>query len=107
MRTVTFVVDTPWDLWYPDLRKVVVRDMGDWALPVVNYALCDRCGLCVERCPTHAVVMTLQGPAINSPADCSFCTECEATCPRGAIVCRFEVVWDDGGNVSRREGDGG
>ena len=70
--------------------------MADWALPIISYAVCDRCGLCVEQCPTHAVVMTLQGPSITRPADCTFCAQCEAVCPQGAIACLFEVVWDEG-----------
>lgn len=69
--------------------------MENWALPDISYALCDRCGLCVESCPTHAVVMTSQGPSITRPAACTYCARCDAVCPRGAIVCSFVLVWDD------------
>ena len=69
--------------------------MENWALPEISHVLCDRCGLCVERCPTQAVVMTSQGPSITRPADCTYCAQCDAVCPRGAIACSFELVWEE------------
>ncbi len=67
-----------------------------WALPEIVYALCNRCGTCVEMCPTQAVDMTPQGPVIARPADCTYCAECESLCPQGAITCTFEIAWAEG-----------
>jgi len=67
--------------------------MAKWALPEIDLSLCDRCGRCVERCPTGAVEMTPSGPVIVRPDDCTYCTECEAVCPQGAIKCGYEIVW--------------
>ena len=68
-----------------------------WALPHIDLVLCDRCGKCVEWCPTNAVEMMPEGPSIRRPTDCTFCTTCEQVCPQGAISCSFEIVWGAGG----------
>lgn len=67
--------------------------MEEWALPEIDLALCDRCGTCVEACPTEAVEMGAQGPSFARPVDCTYCAMCEVTCPQGAIKCMFEIVW--------------
>jgi ferredoxin len=67
--------------------------MNEWALPEIDLSLCDRCGICVARCPTGAVEMTAQGPVIARPADCTYCATCEGLCPQGAITCTYEIVW--------------
>lgn len=69
--------------------------MDDWRLPKIAGDLCDGCGACVVSCPTEAVDMGSDGPVIARPADCTFCTTCEAMCPRGAIRCEFEITWGD------------
>jgi len=69
--------------------------METWALPQIDLQRCNRCGVCVERCPTRAVDMTDEGPRIARPGDCTYCTACEAVCPEGAIHCGYEIVWGD------------
>lgn len=64
----------------------------EWALPEIDYERCDRCGTCVTHCSTGAVEMGLQGPIFTRPADCTYCAECEAVCPQGAIAVRYEIV---------------
>jgi ferredoxin len=68
---------------------------ADWALPDIDLAKCDLCGICVERCSTGAAEMGARGPYIARPADCTFCAHCETICPQGAIACRFEIVWGE------------
>jgi len=70
--------------------------MEDWALPKINLLLCERCGSCVERCPTGAVEMGPKGAFIARPDDCTYCAECETVCIEGAIACAFEIVWGTG-----------
>ncbi|MGD8998465.1 MAG: 4Fe-4S binding protein [Anaerolineae bacterium] len=65
----------------------------DWALPQINLNRCDRCGICVELCPKNAVELGVNGPDIARPEDCTYCTECEALCPQGAIACPYVIVW--------------
>lgn len=67
--------------------------MDDWALPEIDLEQCDRCRLCVEHCPVDAVEMRPVGPLIARPEDCTYCTDCEAICPQGAITCAYEIVW--------------
>ena len=66
----------------------------EWAVPTIILELCDRCGRCVETCPTGAVEMRADRPVIVRPDDCTYCTDCEAVCPHGAIQCPYEIVWD-------------
>ncbi len=68
--------------------------MQDWTLPEIDLTLCNRCGSCVERCPTGAAEMRADGPFIARPTDCTYCAVCEAICPQGAITCVYEIVWE-------------
>jgi len=67
--------------------------MENWALPEINLLLCNRCGTCIEQCPTGAVEMKPEGPSIARPSDCTYCALCDAICPQGAIKCSYEIVW--------------
>ncbi len=86
---VTFVVDTLPSCWYNFV------EMTGWALPEINTALCNRCGICVQHCSTHAVEMGPEGPYIARPQDCDYCATCDAICPQGAITCAYEIVWGE------------
>ena len=67
--------------------------MEKWAVPEIELQRCDRCGRCVEQCPTGAVEMGSAGPSVVRPADCSYCARCDAICPQEAITCTFEIIW--------------
>jgi len=69
--------------------------MSEWVLPEIDLTRCTRCGTCVEHCPTQAVEMGADGPVIVRPADCTYCTACEALCPERAILCPFEIMWEE------------
>jgi NAD-dependent dihydropyrimidine dehydrogenase PreA subunit len=62
-------------------------------LPIINLERCDRCGVCIAGCPENALTMTDQGPSFIIPVTCTYCTDCEALCPQGAIRTPFTVVW--------------
>lgn len=64
-----------------------------WAVPTIDQERCDNCGRCAEVCPVSAVEMRSDGPVIVRPADCTYCTDCEAVCPQDAIRCPYEIVW--------------
>lgn len=66
--------------------------MSEWFLPTINRQRCTGCGLCVQRCPTHAVEMQHGVPVIVRPAACSYCGLCEEYCPVGAISLAYEIV---------------
>jgi ferredoxin len=68
--------------------------MAEWALPHINLDLCNQCGTCADRCPSHAVEMTARGPSFVQPRNCTYCAQCEDVCPQGAITCTYVIVWD-------------
>lgn len=61
-------------------------------LPTIRLDRCTGCGLCVEFCPTGAVIMQKNKPHIAHPGDCAYCGMCEEMCPSGAILLEYEVV---------------
>ncbi len=67
--------------------------MSNWILPVIDLTKCNRCGVCVQICPTRALALTPQGPIFEDPDACSYCTDCEKMCPQGAIACPFQIGW--------------
>ena len=67
--------------------------MSDWILPVIDLMKCNRCGVCVQICPTQALALTSQGPIFENPKACTYCTECEKLCPQGAITCPLQIGW--------------
>jgi len=63
------------------------------AQPIINLQRCTKCGLCVSGCPENALEMTDRGPRLRQPIRCSYCTDCEALCPIGAIRTPLIVTW--------------
>lgn len=65
--------------------------------PVVDYALCTECGICITRCP-HGVYDQTKAPSpvVENPEACiDHCHTCGNVCPVGAIT----YVGDDTGWV--------
>ena len=63
--------------------------------PVIDYAACSECGLCVEDCP-HGVYDKSKAPTpvVRNPDNCiDHCHGCGDPCPEGAIT----FVGDDTG----------
>jgi len=69
------------------------------AQPIINYNLCLQCELCVIGCPENALSMTAKGPVLKEPSICSYCTDCEALCPTGAIRTPLTVSWGKNKNL--------
>ena len=65
------------------------------AMPVIDRDKCNNCGLCVEVCACHALVMVGNVVTVVETEDCHWCTLCEAVCPTGALSCPFEIVIEE------------
>ena len=63
--------------------------------PIINYDLCNGCGLCVLVCRCKAVVIIASIVTAVESSSCGWCTECEAVCPTGAISCPYEIVIEE------------
>lgn len=52
----------------------------------VDYEKCTKCGLCIENCPTKALVADdYKSPKMDKAKNCMQCQHCLAICPNGAI----------------------
>jgi MinD superfamily P-loop ATPase len=74
-----------------DLHLVLdpkVKDQGDFTGPVepdIDSDLCTGCGLCVEKCFTHALALRDDVAALD-PVACEGCALCSYLCPAEAIT---------------------
>ncbi|KNZ41796.1 NADH-quinone oxidoreductase subunit NuoB [Acetobacterium bakii] len=66
--------------------------------PEIDLEKCTRCGECMKRCPSHAIVLDKKASDIGINYDeCVFCGLCEDICPVGAAVMtsKFELAEKD------------
>jgi Ni,Fe-hydrogenase III small subunit/formate hydrogenlyase subunit 6/NADH:ubiquinone oxidoreductase subunit I len=52
--------------------------------PEVDIKICTKCGECVNRCPSGAIILN-DAPGFNID-ECIFCSLCADICPKGAIT---------------------
>ena len=64
-------------------------------MPIINRELCNGCGLCVSVCHCKGLVLVDDIITIVETVKCTYCTECEAVCPTGAIRCPYEIVIEE------------
>ncbi|MCJ7696000.1 MAG: 4Fe-4S binding protein [Anaerolineaceae bacterium] len=62
-------------------------------LPIIDLRKCTLCGMCISACEHSVLALGNHQPEIVHPEDCTYCAECEAQCPEGAIACPIEIVW--------------
>lgn len=60
---------------------------------------CERCGSCVDVCPSDAIFFVKDDPEwptyYISPEECIECASCETECEQGAIFHEDDVPDDD------------
>ncbi|MDE6715121.1 MAG: EFR1 family ferrodoxin [Muribaculaceae bacterium] len=66
-------------LIYPLYRRFAMSDKGFSA----NSDLCNKCGLCVRKCPVTNITMIATGPQWHGK--CQMCLACIHHCPKRAI----------------------
>ncbi|MCI2067990.1 MAG: EFR1 family ferrodoxin [Bacilli bacterium] len=71
----------------------------EWIAPKVNHPLCHsrkkrciNCGLCISKCPQHAMYKNKKG-VIKINNHCSMCMRCTMNCPKDAIFFGFMHAW--------------
>ena len=56
-------------------------------MPKIDTAKCNRCGACIEECPSLAIAAKEDNTAwVKYPEFCSVCGHCTAICPTGAVA---------------------
>ncbi len=53
--------------------------------PLIDPEKCTRCGTCVARCPSRAIVLESGNPIGINVDTCIFCALCSDCCPAGAV----------------------
>jgi pyruvate ferredoxin oxidoreductase delta subunit len=89
-------------LYGPAATHVVVVETGSWrnTRPQTDFAVCVRCGICVEYCPTAAITL-FKGQAeclVFGWEVCKGCGICAQVCPKGCILMVDEVSAAGGEN---------
>jgi len=72
--------------------------------PEIDLEKCTRCGECVKRCPSYAIVLDKEANDIGINYDeCVFCSLCEEVCPVGAaqMTTQFELAQKDRNNLRK------
>lgn len=54
--------------------------------PKIEVDLCERCGTCIEICPSEVYQMEGEGVEIAFPEECIECGACVEQCPAGCIA---------------------
>jgi Ni,Fe-hydrogenase III small subunit/Pyruvate/2-oxoacid:ferredoxin oxidoreductase delta subunit len=87
---------------YPRLTQNYPKNAPNSSLfigkPEIDLEKCTKCGECVARCPSRAIVMDKETNDIGINYDeCVFCTLCEEICPVGAakMTNKFEFAEKD------------
>jgi MinD superfamily P-loop ATPase len=63
-------------------------------IPIIDQDMCNGCGLCVNVCSCNSLVLFEDVITFVQTGRCGWCTMCEAVCPTGAIVCPYEIVFE-------------
>lgn len=64
-------------------------------MPVIEPEKCNGCGLCIEVCTCHALVLVDNVITIIETEECGWCLQCELVCPTGAINCPFDIIIEE------------
>lgn len=62
-------------------------------IPIIDARRCTGCGLCEQRCPTHAVAVRAGAAVIVRPDAWTFCELCERSCANGAFGRPFAITF--------------
>ncbi|MCE7948579.1 MAG: 4Fe-4S dicluster domain-containing protein [Chloroflexi bacterium CFX4] len=61
-------------------------------MPIIDEALCNACGICIERCPESALGWQNGKAALVAAEACRYCAACEDVCPTAAIALPYLVM---------------
>ncbi len=63
--------------------------------PDIDIEKCMGCGACVDACLRQGLKIVDNVVTFVGENKCTWCGNCEASCPTGAITCPYDVIYDD------------
>lgn len=82
--------------WSDGNKALLCLKTGSWrtSRPIVNYDVCNVCGICMTYCPTQCIVAGDDAYVINLEY-CKGCGICAMECPKKAITMTPEGEYAD------------
>lgn len=77
----------------------------EFTMPWIKESECAGCGICVNICPSNAIIMT-GGVAVIKQELCTKCGSCLNICPKGIILPNSENSSLKGSGRNRGKGTG-
>lgn len=69
--------------------KTITTGFGNEpGMPVIDYGLCSKCGLCIKACKSFTIREVESKPVVepDNGLGCIGCGQCMAVCPKGAVT---------------------
>jgi len=77
-------VDNPCVKTFLDVKPSSTLSISEFR-PEIDHEKCKLCGICVQNCPEHALLMIPERKIVLMPQLCSGCGVCKLVCPFNAI----------------------
>jgi ferredoxin len=71
----------------------MTEQQSNMPVPKIDIKRCTGCELCVQVCPTNALMMKDGAAVVGNPNACTYTGHCERICPEQAISRAFQIIF--------------